>query len=312
MAFIPQLTGLVNGLGRNRLSASKCAQRPVLQRPKMSATAVPQHDPSIGGSEQSPKEAPADSEREWKAGKLRAPRKMRGGGRVRRGRVTPQGKKYGFQKLPPNPPGMRITAGSARGRRLKSPGVYLRPMMSRVREALFSMLSALGALTSDGTVLDLFAGSGSVGIEAISRGMARGVFVDFSLECVRTISSNLEHCAMDTRGEAVCSTVEAFLEEGAMYNGGRHYDLITITPPYEEVDYGELMKAVAESDCVGEGTFVVVEYPVELKIIPPSVGYRLVGIRNRRYGRTVVAVYACQPDIDIDRRPEEFINVKQR
>ena len=269
----------------------------------IATAAVPRSDSS---------DAPSNTDSEWKLTKVRARRQMRGGGRVRRGHVTPQGVKHKYEKLPPNPPGLRITSGSARGRRLKSPDVYLRPMMSRVREALFSMLDGFGVLREDGTVLDLFAGSGSVGIEALSRGMGRGVFVDFSLECVKTISENLAHCGMESRAEAVCATAQGFLEDGVFYNGGRHFDLITITPPYEEVDYEELMNSVAASDCVGEGTFVVVEYPVELKYVPPAIGFRLVGMRNRRYGRTVVALYACQPDSNLDRRPEEFVDVRRK
>lgn len=253
---------------------------------------------------------PSGSEMTVKPGKIRAPRQMRGGGRVRRGVVSPQGKKYSTVRLPPNPPGLRVSSGVARGRRILSPNVYLRPMMSKVREALFSMLKLLGALRTEGSALDLFAGSGSVGIEALSRGMHRAVFVDFAKECIETVEKNLENCQFVEQGEGVCARVEDFLKEGTKYNGGRHYDLITITPPYEEVDYSELMQALLDSDCVGEGTFVVIEYPVELGCLPPAIGHRLIGIRNRRYGRTVLAVYACQPDGIVDIRPEEFIDTK--
>jgi 16S rRNA (guanine966-N2)-methyltransferase len=184
--------------------------------------------------------------------------------------------------------------------------VHLRPMMSKVREALFSMLYMMDATPPDGVALDLFAGSGSVGIEALSRGMKAAVFVDAAADCVETIRENVEHCGFGDVGTAVCARVEAFLPVATSYNGGNPYGLITITPPYEEVDYGELMTAVAASDAVGEGTFVVVEYPVELKTMPPAIGGRLVGLRNRRYGRTVLAVYACQPHLDLDPKPEEF------
>lgn len=67
-----------------------------------------------------------------------------------------------------------------------------------------------------------------------------------------------------------------------------------------------------ESGCVGEGSFVFVEYPVELKSLPPTIDHRLIGIRNRRYGRTVVAVYACQPDVGLQTRPDEFEYSKRR
>lgn len=193
-----------------------------------------------------------------------------------------------------------------------SPNVYLRPMMGKVREALFSMLDMFDVLRSDGATLDLFAGSGSIGIESLSRGMGRAVFVDAAPECTETITENLAKCRFGDRGRSVCARVEKFVEGGAAYNNQRHYDLITITPPYEEVDYGELMTIVANSECVGENTFVVVEYPVELKSLPPVIDQRLIGIRNRKYGRTVLALYACQPDVDVNARPEEFIDVRRK
>lgn len=248
----------------------------------------------------------------WNPGKIRAPRPKHGGGRSARGKVRIQGKYYRLPAPPPQAPGLRITSGTMRGRRIKSPNVYLRPMMGKVREALFSMLEMFEILRGDGATLDLFAGSGSIGIESMSRGMGRAVFVDSAMDCAETIEKNLLSCELEERGQAVCAKVEDFLKDGARYNNDQHYDLITLTPPYEEVDYGELMTTVANSNCVGEGTFVVVEYPVELRTMPPAVGQRLIGIRNRKYGRTVLALYACQPDIDIDRRAEEFADMKRK
>lgn len=242
-------------------------------------------------------------------GKVRAPRPVRGSSRRRISRVRVQGRKYRKETYFAPPPGLRVAAGSARGRKLASPQVHLRPMMGKVREAVFSMLYMMDALPEEGAVLDLFAGSGSVGIEALSRGMKRAVFVDSADDCVVTIRENISACGFDENNMAICARVEQFLPSAALYNHDKHYDLITITPPYEEVDYGELLLAIASSDCVGEGTFVVVEYPVELKTLPPAIAGRLIGMRNRRYGRTVIAVYACQPHVDLDPRPEEFIDM---
>jgi 16S rRNA (guanine966-N2)-methyltransferase len=246
---------------------------------------------------------------DWSLGVVRAPRPTRGSAGGRRS-LRVQGRGYRSKDYAPQPPGLRVTAGSARGRKLASPQVHLRPMMSRVREALFSMLDMMGAVPADGVVLDLFAGSGSVGIEALSRGMQRAVFVDAAEDCVQTIRENLESCGFAESGIAICDRVERVLEAAVAANNGKHFDLITITPPYEEVDYGILMSAITASECVGEGTFVVVEYPVELKSLPPAIGGRLVGLRNRRYGRTVLAVYACQPDVDLEPRPDEFVTIR--
>lgn len=289
MAFVTSFTGGVLPSQRRRPRKAVCATLPVDK---------PTEPKSDNGGSASNEGVPR--------GKLYAPRQMRGGGRRLVGSVQAQGRRY--VRAPPNPPGLRVSAGSARGRTLRSPDVYLRPMMGKVREALFSMLGTMGALRKDGAVLDLFAGSGSVGIEALSRGMRRAVFVDFAQECVSAAVENAGRCGFEEEQmEGVCARVEEFLKDGANLNDGKCFDLITVTPPYEEVDYAELMEAIVTSDCVGEGTFVVVEYPVELKSMPPTINNRLVGIRNRKYGRTVLAVYACQPDVDVIPRPDEFM-----
>lgn len=233
---------------------------------------------------------------------VRAPRPMRGGGRYLVGDVRTQGKIYA--RLPSNPPGLRISAGKAKGRLISSPNVYLRPMMAKVREAVFSMLNSMSALDHDRSVLDLFCGSGSVGIEAISRGMSHGVFVDCARQCVETTENNLKHCGFENKqNKVVRKRVNEFLEN---YENDETFGLITITPPYEEVVYEDLMNKLVNSSCIGEGTFVVVEYPIEMGKMPPVIQHRLIGVRNRRYGRTMIAVYVCQPNVDLDLRPEEF------
>lgn len=243
-------------------------------------------------------------------GLVHAPRQARSGSsRKTRGHVRAQGRRYRSREFAPPPPGLRVAAGSARGRKLASPTVHLRPMMSKVREAVFSMLYMMDALHPDGTALDLFCGSGSVGIEAISRGMKGAVFVDMAQDCVQTVQANLETCGFADKGLTICNRVENSLQMATNMNGGKHYDLITVTPPYEEVNYGDLLSQIAKSDCVGEGTFLVVEYPVELKTLPPALEGRLIGLRNRRYGRTVIAVYACQPHQELEARPDEFVSL---
>lgn len=240
----------------------------------------------------------------WRTPKVRASRPIRGVRRSAQGQVRVQGSQNAVRRPPP---GTRVTSGTARGRKLRSPNVYLRPMMGKVREALFSMLVMMDAIRPEGSILDLFAGSGSVGLEALSRGVGNAVFVDFAPECIDTIGENAERCGFQRRSQVVCAKVEDFLPDALAKNGGKPYSIITITPPYEEVVYSELLTAVATSDCVGEGTIVVVEYPLELKSLPSSIAHRLIGVRNRRYGRTAIAIYACQPRIDIELRPEEFI-----
>ena len=88
------------------------------------------------------------------------------------------------------------------------------------------------------------------------------------------------------------------------------YNLITLTPPYEEISYPDLIDVVAASPLLNDDCVVVIEYPVELGSLPPKLGDRdqLVGLRNRRYGRTVLAFYAYKPTgkLNLAPRPAEF------
>jgi 16S rRNA (guanine966-N2)-methyltransferase len=89
------------------------------------------------------------------------------------------------------------------------------------------------------------------------------------------------------------------------------YGLITLTPPYEEVVYNDLINAVCNSPLVAEDTLVVLEYPEEMGCLPPVLGEdKLFGVRNRKYGRTVLALYVYRPSRKIDMRPDEFVSLK--
>lgn len=123
---------------------------------------------------------------------------------------------------------MRVIAGTARGRRLQAPaGNGTRPTPDRVREATFNALGSLHAVV-DATVLDLFAGSGAMGIEALSRGAAHVTFVDSDRAAARVIEANLELCGLADRATVVASPVDRFLAGAA----GRRWDLAVLDPPY--------------------------------------------------------------------------------
>lgn len=208
---------------------------------------------------------------------------------------------------------LRIIGGSARGKKLESPPVHLRPMMSKVREALFSTLFSfdLFAGNKPPRVLDLFCGAGSVGLEALSRGAAEAVFVDLAPECCECVEQNLKWCNFEAgkKGKAVRARAEEALRTPERLGIMGTFDLVSITPPYEEVVYADLIRDVMESPAVTEDTLVVIEYPVELGSLPFNIGEgRLLGLRNRRYGRTVLAIYAVRPTgkRSGDLRPQEF------
>ena len=223
-----------------------------------------------------------------------------------------------------NPSNLKILGGSVRGRKLESPNVYLRPMMGKVKEAVYSTFTTFG-LYEDNIVggsgsssigsscntrhLDIFSGSGSVGLESLSRGARHCTFVDMSSDCCGACERNIERCGFDgwneggigtgipDEGEPVSRVVcaDAFRALKQPETLGIpidcKYDIVTLCPPYEEIVYADLLDAVANSVLVGEDTIIMVEYPVELGCLPHVIGREdggvLVGVRNRRYGRTV-------------------------
>jgi 16S rRNA (guanine966-N2)-methyltransferase len=169
---------------------------------------------------------------------------------------------------------MRVVSGSARGRKLVAPeGPLTRPTPERVREATFNALGSLGAV--DGAeVLDLFAGSGAMGIEALSRGAARATFVDSDRAARRAIEANLACCGLAERAEVVGMPVERFVA-GA---GDRRWDLALLDPPYDYDGWPELLLDLPAPLAVLESN----------RAVEPPFGWEV--LRDKRYGRTHVVV----------------------
>lgn len=179
-------------------------------------------------------------------------------------------------------------AGSARGRRLVAPdGRDTRPTLDRVREAMFNALASLDAV-DDAAVLDLFAGSGALGIEALSRGASSCTFVDHDRSARRCIADNLAACELTDRAEVVGSTVEAFLRSAV--DTGRRFDLVLLDPPYATSD-GEWVDLLASVASLAPGGVVVVESDRSLAV-PDGWDAR----REKKYGGTLVGVL-LPPDV---------------
>ena len=171
--------------------------------------------------------------------------------------------------------------GTAGGLRLHAPpGRALRPTSERVREAVFSSLESNG--TVDGArVVDLFAGTGALGIEALSRGAVRAVFVDDDPVALAAVQSNLAATGLADSGAIVRSDVVRFLE------GHRdEFDLAFVDPPYEFDAWPEVFAAL------GAGT-AVLESNREL-----DPGERWRTVKQKRYGDTVVTVIVRSPVAD--------------
>ena len=171
---------------------------------------------------------------------------------------------------------MRVVAGTARGRPLVAPGGrHTRPTSDRVREAIFNALASMDAVTG-ATVLDLFAGSGALGVEALSRGAAHCTFVEPAREALAAIRQNLSKTGLADRASVVPGHVEPFL---AGFSGS--VDLALCDPPYAFERWPELLARVPAAIVVCES-----DRPIVL-------GPGWCAIRSRRYGGTVVTFGAA-------------------
>ena len=167
---------------------------------------------------------------------------------------------------------MRVVAGTARGRRLQAPdGRDTRPTSDRVREALFSSLESLDAVR-DAEVADLFAGTGALGIEALSRGAARVTFVDSSPGAATAIGRNLEATGLTSRATVVRADVLRWLGTPV------RFDLVLADPPYSFEAWGDLGALVDAAVLVAESDREV------------DLGERWRVERQKRYGSTVVTI----------------------
>ena len=179
---------------------------------------------------------------------------------------------------------MRVVAGTAGGRRLHAPaGRSLRPTSERVREAVFSSLESMGAL--DGaSVVDLFAGTGALGIEALSRGASRAVFVDIDAVALAAVQSNLESTGMTRSGRVVRSDVVRFLERR-----DEGFDLAFADPPYEFQAWDDVLARLG-------ARVAVLESNRELDLDGSWRSSRWRTVKQKRYGDTVVTVVVQRAD----------------
>jgi len=189
---------------------------------------------------------------------------------------------------------MRISGGELGGRKLKVPtGEAVRPTQDRVREALFSMLMNV---VPDAVFLDLFAGSGAVGLEAYSRGARTVTWVDKDARHVAVLKGNVAALAPGA-GEVVCCEVARWLKGPGR---GRQVDVVFADPPYEsgrEQGFADMMRLMAENRVLRPGGIFVAEMP-EAKRAEEVAGWTL--LRDRTYGHTRLAVYK----FDVERGTE--------
>jgi 16S rRNA (guanine966-N2)-methyltransferase len=176
---------------------------------------------------------------------------------------------------------VRIVAGSRKGHRISAPkGVVTRPTSDRVREAVFSIVGSV----EGAAVLDLFAGSGALGLEALSRGAASCVFVERDRDAARVIQANLEKLRLTGATIVARDAASALRDER---DRGRRYDLVLADPPYDEWDAHAGTLAALLPDVLSDDGLAVVETTDRVE---PELPLALV--TTRRYGSARITVFS--------------------
>ncbi len=178
---------------------------------------------------------------------------------------------------------MRITGGSARGQIIKTlPGLLVRPTTDKVREAIFSMLVAMSVGWERG--LDIFAGSGALGLEALSRGVEWVDFVDQNRRCCEVIKQNLAKTGFIDQAHVYCCP--AMKAIGLLETA---YDLVFLDPPYADTHLGEMITGLAKSRLISEDTLVTVSHSARSSL---QTRYEnMAKIKEKRYGDTCISIF---------------------
>ena len=177
---------------------------------------------------------------------------------------------------------MRVITGKARGVQLKTPeGLLTRPTGDKVKEACFSIINfdIPGA-----KVLDLFGGTGQLGIEALSRGAKSAVFVDAREDACRLIRENLRRTKLESDGKVVRSDYMDYLNRCR-----EQFDIIFLDPPYAEVFLENALKRITEIDILLSGGIIVTERPLGKELPWEFEGYDR--SRDYKYGKTLLTIY---------------------
>ena len=180
---------------------------------------------------------------------------------------------------------MRVIAGSHRGRRLSGPeGTALRPTSDKVRQAIFSIL---GSQVSGGRFLDLYAGTGAVGIEALSRGASAVTFVESDPKAVQLLQKNLRTCQLLDQAQVHPGRTAAFLDQKDWWSGP--YDVLFADPPYAALDELEIMTHICRPGLLSKCATVIIEQDSRTAL-PASIDHAAL-VRRYVYGDTTLYLY---------------------
>lgn len=187
---------------------------------------------------------------------------------------------------------MRVISGSARGRQMKAvPGNGTRPTTDKVKEALFSII---GPFFEGGNILDLFAGTGGLGIEALSRGMEHAIFIDLDPKSIATIHDNLQVTKFSGQAEVYKNDAKRALK--VLSKREVKFGLVFVDPPYRLKNGDELMQQMAELGLLAQGATIVLEHDAAYTYPEQFGDFQM--WRKAEYGEAAISIYSYDPQQD--------------
>ncbi len=183
---------------------------------------------------------------------------------------------------------MRVISGKARGLKLNTPkNDDVRPTTDRVKESLFNMINSY---IMDSEILDLFAGTGSLGIECLSRGANQCIFVDNSKESINIVKSNIKKARVEN--ESIVLNLDFKSAINSLSSKNKQFDVIFMDPPYYKNMFSDALSAVDNNNLLKEDGIIVVEHDTVDKF-PDNMG-RLYKSREKKYGNTTLTFYKLE------------------
>jgi 16S rRNA (guanine966-N2)-methyltransferase len=186
---------------------------------------------------------------------------------------------------------MRVTAGAERGRKIRAPrGAITRPTGAKVREAIFNILGPL----SPHPALDLFAGTGALGIEALSRGASHATFVERDTRALAALHRNLREFELSSRARVMDSSVAVALHRLSGEKAQR-FSWVFVDPPYAAGEVEPVLTLLSGGQLLDNGAVVIVEH--DRHHLPPEHVGALELVDRRYYGDTGLSFYRCQREL---------------
>jgi 16S rRNA (guanine(966)-N(2))-methyltransferase RsmD len=183
---------------------------------------------------------------------------------------------------------MRVISGSARGLKLKTPtNEDIRPTTDRVKESLFNIINNY---IIDSNILDLFSGTGSLGIEALSRGAMKCVFVDLSKDSMSIIKDNIEKARGNDKSETMLTDYAGAISKLSLKN--EKFDVIFMDPPYHKNIFIPALEKISSAKILKDDGIIIVEHDSK-DTLPDNVG-NLVKDRDKKYGKTTLSFYILE------------------